>query len=168
MNFGTRMALFGGLKKAQNLPSGTTFVLPTAALRLRLRKRQAGRVPVSDNSTGRTSMLRKMSLAIAATLMMAGAAYADPIEGNWKTEAGSTAAITPCGGGFCITLKDGKHAGKKIGTFNANGGTYAGKITDPANDKTYTGKASVAGSTLKMSGCVLGGLICKTQNWKKL
>lgn len=113
-------------------------------------------------------MLRKMSLAIAATLMMAGAAYADPIEGNWKTEAGSTAAIATCGGSFCITLKDGKHAGKKIGTFNANGGTYAGKITDPANDKTYTGKASVAGSTLKMSGCVLGGLICKTQNWKKL
>ena len=38
--------------------------------------------------------------------MLTGAAYADPIEGNWKTEAGSTAAIAPCGGSFCITLKD--------------------------------------------------------------
>ena len=114
-------------------------------------------------------MLRKMTLAAAATLMMAGAAYADPIEGNWKTEAGSTAAIASCGGSFCITLKDGKHAGKKIGTFNADGDSaYSGKITDPANDKTYTGKASVAGSSLKMKGCVLGGLICKTQNWSKI
>ena len=114
-------------------------------------------------------MFRKMSMAVAATLMLAGAAYADPIEGNWKTEAGSTAAIASCGGGFCITLKDGKHAGKQIGTFNADGGNaYSGKITDPANDKTYTGKASVAGSNLKMKGCVLGGLICKSQNWSKL
>ncbi|RWG78207.1 MAG: DUF2147 domain-containing protein, partial [Mesorhizobium sp.] len=29
-------------------------------------------------------MSRKVSLALAATLMMAGAASADPIEGNWK------------------------------------------------------------------------------------
>lgn len=113
-------------------------------------------------------MLRKMSLAMAATMMLAGAAYADPIEGNWKTEAGSTAAIAPCGGSFCITLKDGSHAGKKIGTFDNDGGAYSGKITDPATDKTYTGKASVAGSNLKMKGCVFGGLICKTQNWTKL
>ncbi|PWK75704.1 DUF2147 domain-containing protein [Aminobacter sp. AP02] len=114
-------------------------------------------------------MLSKMTVAVAATLMMAGAAYADPIEGNWKTEAGSTAAIASCGGSFCITLKDGKHAGKKIGTFNADGGSaYSGEITDPANDKTYAGKASLAGSNLKMKGCVLGGLICKTQNWSKI
>lgn len=114
-------------------------------------------------------MLRKMSLAMAATVMLAGAAYADPIEGNWKTEAGSTAAIASCGSSFCITLKDGKHAGKKIGTFKADGGSaYSGEITDPANDKTYNGKASLAGSSLKMKGCVLGGLICKTQNWSKL
>ncbi|TIX21279.1 MAG: DUF2147 domain-containing protein, partial [Mesorhizobium sp.] len=32
-------------------------------------------------------MFRKMSLALAATLIMAGAAWADPIEGNWKTQA---------------------------------------------------------------------------------
>ncbi|MEJ6781413.1 MULTISPECIES: DUF2147 domain-containing protein [Phyllobacteriaceae] len=114
-------------------------------------------------------MFGKMSLAVAATMMLAGAAMADPIEGNWKTEAGSTAAIETCGGSFCITLKDGKHAGKKIGTFKADGdNAYSGKITDPANDKTYSGKATLAGSNLKMSGCVLGGLICKSQNWKKL
>ncbi|QPC87248.1 DUF2147 domain-containing protein [Mesorhizobium sp. NBSH29] len=114
-------------------------------------------------------MLRIASLAAVATMMMAGAAYADPIEGNWKTQTGATAAIVGCGGSYCITLRSGPHNGKKIGTMKpAGGGKYAGKITDPANDKTYSGKATLSGSSLSMSGCVLGGLICKSQNWSKL
>lgn len=115
-------------------------------------------------------MFRKLSLAVAATMLMAGAAYADPIEGNWKTQSGETAAIGDCGGGaFCITLKTGKHAGKQIGKMTAGGeGSYAGSITDPADDKTYKGKAKVTGSAMKMSGCVFGGLICKSQDWTKL
>jgi uncharacterized protein (DUF2147 family) len=114
-------------------------------------------------------MFRKLSVAIAASMMMVGAAYADPIEGDWKTDKGSTAGISACGSGFCIKLKTGDHAGKSIGSFKANGGNkYSGKITDPETDKTYSGKATLAGSSLKMSGCVLGGLICRSQNWKKL
>ena len=114
-------------------------------------------------------MLRKVCVAAVATLMLAGIAYADPIEGNWKTQSGSMAAIGSCGGSFCITLKTGQHAGKKIGTYKASGGSkYTGQITDPANDKTYSGKAALSGSSLSMSGCVFGGLICKTQTWTKL
>ena len=96
-------------------------------------------------------MFRKLSMALAATLMMAGAALADPIEGNWKTQAGETAAISSCGGSFCITLKTGEYAGKSIGSMKATGdGSYAGTITEPANDKTYSGKATLSGNSLKM------------------
>lgn len=113
-------------------------------------------------------MLRMISMAAAATVMMAGMAFADPIEGNWKTQSGETAAIGSCGGAYCITLKTGKHAGKSIGKMNASGGgKYAGSITDPADDKTYKGSATLAGSSLKMRGCVLA-VLCKTQNWSKL
>ncbi len=113
-------------------------------------------------------MLRKMSLALAATLVMAGTALADPIEGNWKTQSGETASIAG-GGSFSITLKTGKHAGKKIGSLKAaGGGKYTGSITDPASDKTYSGKATISGSKMKMSGCVLGGLFCKSQTWTKM
>lgn len=113
-------------------------------------------------------MFRKLSLAVAATLIMAGAAWADPIEGNWKTASGATAVISGSGS-FSITLKTGKHAGKTIGSFKSTGeGKYAGTITDPENDKTYNGKASISGKSLKMSGCVLGGLICKSQTWTKM
>ena len=113
-------------------------------------------------------MFRKMSLAIAAMTMMAGAAYADPIEGNWKTQSGETAAINGCGGGFCIQLKTGDHAGKSIGKMSPSGdGAYKGSITDPADDKTYSGSAKLAGSSLKMTGCALK-IFCKTQTWKKM
>ncbi|WP_315919497.1 DUF2147 domain-containing protein [Mesorhizobium sp. SP-1A] len=114
-------------------------------------------------------MFRKLSLALAASLIVTGAALADPIEGNWKTASGATAAIAGSGGAFAITLKTGKHAGKRIGSFKATGDAgYAGTITDPESDKTYNGKASLAGSSLTMKGCVLGGLICKSQTWTKM
>jgi uncharacterized protein (DUF2147 family) len=47
----------------------------------------------------------------------------------------------------------------------SGGGKYSGSITKPQNGKTYSGKASLSGGSLKMSGCVLGGLICESQNW---
>ncbi|MGB3386934.1 MAG: DUF2147 domain-containing protein [Pseudaminobacter sp.] len=113
-------------------------------------------------------MSRISSMVFAAAVMLAGAAYADPIEGNWKTQSGETAAIGGCGSAFCITLKTGKHAGKQIGKMTASGeGNYAGSITDPADDRTYKGKGKLNGSSLKMSGCVLGGLFCRSQNWSK-
>ncbi|QDC03051.1 DUF2147 domain-containing protein [Mesorhizobium sp. 8] len=113
-------------------------------------------------------MFRKAGMALAAILIVTGSALADPIEGNWKTQSGETASIAG-GGSFSITLKTGKYAGKTIGSLKAAGDNkYAGSITDPATDKTYSGKATISGATMKMSGCVLGGLICKSQTWHKL
>jgi uncharacterized protein (DUF2147 family) len=110
----------------------------------------------------------RTTLAILALLVSAGVACADPIEGDWRTQSGETAAIGDCGGGFCITLKTGKYKGKGIGKISAQGdGRYAGSITDPATDKTYSGKASLSGGSMSMKGCVLGGLICKSQTWTK-
>lgn len=147
---------------------GTAFVLAGAGLALPLRKGQEGGPEPATTHREVDKMFRKMSLALAATLIMAGAAWADPIEGSWKTQSGETATIGG-GGSFSITLKTGKYAGKTIGSLKAAGDNkYAGNITDPANDKTYSGKATLTGTTLKMSGCVLGGLICKSQTWHKL
>lgn len=112
-------------------------------------------------------MLRTIAIALSASLMLAGAALADPIEGNWKTDSGETARIVASGGGFSITLRTGKYAGKRIGQMNASGGgKYKGKITDPADDKTYSGNATLNGNSLAMQGCVMA-VFCRTQNWKR-
>lgn len=113
-------------------------------------------------------MIRKMTFAAAMVLATASGAFsAEPIVGNWKTASGETAAIAPCGGGYCITLKTGKHAGKKIGNMSGAGDSYSGEITDPANDKTYSGSAAISGASLKLQGCVLK-VLCKSQTWTKM
>jgi uncharacterized protein (DUF2147 family) len=114
-------------------------------------------------------MLRKTILAAAAVFAFSlSAAWAvEPIEGNWKTQSGETAAITNCGGAYCVTLKTGKHSGKQIGKMTGTGDKYKGSITDPANDKTYSGSASISGSSMRMRGCVLG-VLCKSQTWTKM
>ena len=113
-------------------------------------------------------MIRKLitaaALVAAFTLPVLAA---NEIEGNWTTQSGETAAIKPCGAAMCITLKTGKHAGKQIGSMSGENGRYRGTITDPADDKTYKGKASIKGSSMKMSGCVAAGLLCKTQTWAR-
>ncbi len=114
-------------------------------------------------------MLRNALLATATlfAISLSPASAAEPIEGNWKTQSGETAAISSCGGAFCVTLKTGKYSGKQIGKMSGAGDKYTGSITDPANDKTYKGSASLSGSSMKMKGCVLG-VLCKTQTWTKM
>lgn len=112
-------------------------------------------------------MIRTLITAGALVAAMATPALADPIEGNWKTKSGETAAISSCGGSYCVTLKTGKHSGKRIGKMTGSNGSYSGTITDPANDKTYKGSASISGKTLKMKGCVLA-VLCRSENWSKL
>ncbi|MDR9776991.1 DUF2147 domain-containing protein [Rhizobium hidalgonense] len=112
--------------------------------------------------------MKRMSIVIAALAAIPTIAHAeDPIIGNWKTELGDTTAITSCGGGYCITLKSGKHAGKQIGTFKGRDGSYEGRITDPDANKTYDGSVTVSGNALKLKGCVLK-VVCESQTWPRL
>jgi len=92
---------------------------------------------------------------------------AEPIVGNWKTASGETAAIAACGGSFCVTLTTGKHAGKRIGKMDGSDNDYSGEITDPSEDKTYSGYGTVSGNSLKMKGCVMS-VFCKSQTWTRL
>jgi uncharacterized protein (DUF2147 family) len=108
-------------------------------------------------------LLAAALFAAMATLVQAG----EPIEGNWKTASGETAAIAACGGSFCVTLKSGKYSGKRIGKMQGSGSDYSGEITDPSEDKTYSGYATVSGSKLKMKGCVMS-VFCKSQTWSRL
>ena len=114
-------------------------------------------------------MIRKLITAAAlAAAFTAPAFAAEPIEGLWKRmKTGTIINFAPCGGGFCATVKNGGNAGKSIGTMAGTGGRYKGKLTDLETNKTYTGKASVKGNTMNLSGCVAGGLICKTEAWAR-
>ncbi len=48
-------------------------------------------------------------------------------------------------------------------------GTYEGTVTDyTRNGREFTGKGKLQGDTLLVSGCVLGGLICRSQDLKRI
>jgi len=110
--------------------------------------------------------MKRMAILATMALVAGLAQAAEPIEGSWKTASGETAMIASCGGSFCVTLKTGKHAGKKIGTLAGTAGSYSGEITDPEDDKTYSGSGTIKGDTLQMRGCVLK-ILCKSQTWTR-
>ncbi|THK39703.1 DUF2147 domain-containing protein [Ensifer sp. MPMI2T] len=113
-------------------------------------------------------MIRTLLVAAALACSAASSVLAaEPIVGNWKTASGATAEIAPCGAAYCVTLKTGKYAGKRIGNLAGTDGSYSGEITDPESDKTYSGSGAVNGNSLKMKGCVLR-VLCKSQTWTRL
>lgn len=127
--------------------------------------------------------MKTFLLAAVMALTTTAAAVADPIEGLWQTQpddgAVAIVSIAPCGGAFCGTIVktfkgQQEYASPNIGKqivrsmAPAAGGGYAGQVWRPANNKIYQGKATISGSSMKLSGCVAGGLICKSQTWTKL
>lgn len=109
----------------------------------------------------------KAAALAAAFTFTASLALADTIEGKWKTQSGETAAITKCGGSFCITLKTGDYSGKSIGRMKGTNGKYKGTITKPSTGKKYSGSAKIKGGTMKMKGCV-AYVLCETQTWRRM
>jgi uncharacterized protein (DUF2147 family) len=126
----------------------------------------------------------KKFLMTAGFVLLAGAAFAaDPVEGVWQTQEDDGAyahvTIAPCGAAFCgvisRTFKDGaeyqsENLGKQIviDMVAQGDGTYDGKVWRPSNDKIYIGGIELNGDSMKLAGCVAGGLICKKQTWSRV
>lgn len=127
--------------------------------------------------------MKKLMMAATVLGAMAGVALADPIEGMWQTETDEGAyalvQMAPCGANFCGTIDrtfnaDGEYASDNIGKtlvidMAADGsGKYKGKVWRPSNDKIYIGKIALSGDSMRLSGCVAGGLICSKQTWSRM
>ncbi|KIC39596.1 DUF2147 domain-containing protein [Leisingera sp. ANG-M7] len=127
--------------------------------------------------------MKHLLAGMAVAVGLAGAAAADPVLGVWKTQAddGSYAHIrmAKCGAAVCGKIartfnSEGEYKSPNIGKtlvidMVPNGdGSYEGKVWRPSNDKIYIGKMDLAGSSLALRGCVVGGLICSKQTWTRV
>lgn len=113
-------------------------------------------------------MIRKLLLSAALLACTSIAAQADIIEGNWKRPTGTIVKFQACGAStYCAVVQSGTHKGKQAGSMKGANGTYRGTLTDLDVNKTYKGKAKISGNSAAMAGCVLGGLICKSETWIK-
>ena len=130
--------------------------------------------------------MRGAAVAIVLAFWAGAALAGDPVEGTWKTLPDDNGdfgyvVFAPCGERLCGTLTksfDSKGAptaspniGKKIvwDMLDRGKGHYdSGKIWAPDRDKTYASVMDLKGDTLSVAGCILGGLICRSQKWARV
>ncbi len=120
--------------------------------------------------------MKKLLLA-ASMIFAAGAAFADPVEGIWKTKPDDNGnfghiQVKPCGNAFCgVLIKAFDGAGKELDSPNVgkqiiwdmvaygDGAYDDGKVWSPDRDKTYNSEMQLTGNSLAVKGCVMG--ICR-------
>lgn len=123
-------------------------------------------------------------------------ACAADVMGKWLTEEGkATVAISDCGGALCGTivalkepndpdtgqpLTDKRNADPSkrdrpligvqvmLGMKPAGTDLWKGPVYNAEDGKTYSGSLMIQdGNTLKLQGCILGGVICKATLWTR-
>jgi uncharacterized protein (DUF2147 family) len=135
--------------------------------------------------------MTRMFFAALVALSAAGPAAADPA-GVWTTPKAKV-RISDCGGGLCATIialkeptdekgqpkldRDNADASKRgrpivgisvLSGMKRDGDRWLGQIYNPEDGKTYKAyMTEQGGGALKVQGCALGGLACKTQIWKR-
>ncbi|MBP0617353.1 DUF2147 domain-containing protein [Jiella mangrovi] len=110
------------------------------------------------------------SLILAAALAASFATpslAAEPILGKWRAPGGGIVSVSNCGNNFCATVITGEHKGKSVGRMSGSAGQYTGEVTDPRDDRTYSGTARVTETKLELTGCALK-VFCKTQVWVRV
>ncbi len=136
-------------------------------------------------------MIRRTALAAfaaAAGLFAGSASLADTaIDGVWRNPKNSVhvkiaacGANAACGNVIWASEKARRDSlegsGKELvglqlfrDFVHQASGNWKGKVFVPDINATFNGTAvQVDGSTLRARGCLVGGLLCKTQVWRKI
>lgn len=119
-----------------------------------------------------------LTLAAIGFALASGPAVAADVNGTWVRDTGAShVKFGPCGSAICgniVWLKPGIETPAKIGqrifsNMKPDGANaWSGSAFNPEDGKTYTGKMTLSGSTLTTSGCVMGGMICKSTTWTRV
>jgi uncharacterized protein (DUF2147 family) len=127
-------------------------------------------------------MIPNASLLIFLALAAQAAPHA-PIEGLWKNPIGSAIiAVAPCGNAFCGKVVWASARGQKevakttshvVGTLvltdvRPKGNGWAGKLFIPDDNIHVSAKLQLlSAARLKLTGCAVAGLFCRSQIWTR-
>jgi uncharacterized protein (DUF2147 family) len=143
----------------------------------------------------RTTRVVAVSTIVLALSAVAPAHAADPV-GTWLTgDKKGKVKIANCGGAICGTLswlaepndpdthqpktdKNNKDASKQdrpligvaivLGMKPVGGDKWEGQVYNAEDGGTYTGSFTMTNAnTALLKGCVMGGLLCKSQTWTR-
>ena len=127
------------------------------------------------------------ALALASALAAAPALAQEPI-GTFVSQSGDTRVrFAPCGNQICGTIvsvrgqtRDEKNEDASLRGRNlvgvrmitmrpAGANAWQGTLYNFQDGKTYNGRMSMPNAnSMSLSGCVLGGLICRSQTWTRV
>ena len=125
-------------------------------------------------------ILIALLLPLCATAQQPGPPH--PLDGVWQTGArnGSWGIVrfAPCGAAYCGTLTGGGGANVDPQYFGTvlvrdmvwDGSAFTGgTLEDVENGAIYRARLRFRGpDRLRVSGCILGGVICGGQTWTRL
>lgn len=129
--------------------------------------------------------MRGAALAILGALVTP--ASAQDVAGTWSAESGrSRVQVAACGSARCGTIvwtaarvldvnnpdparKDRELVGLRIiSDARQQGDSWIGQLYNPLDGRTYQGRMRLTGPReLELSGCVMRGLICRSQTWTR-
>lgn len=116
------------------------------------------------------------ALVVASAISVpAFSASAEITSGIWSREDGNARVrISPCGASLCaINVWIRNPGSEKVGdklVLNVkptSAGTLEGTAFDPQRNLRFSSKITFSGDRMTTSGCVLGGLICKSSGWTR-
>ncbi|MDF7777266.1 DUF2147 domain-containing protein [Sphingomonas sp. AOB5] len=131
--------------------------------------------------------IRLISLfACTALLSAAAPPQADGLQGEWRNTKNTVhLKVAPCGTAMCGTVTwagDEQRADARKGSGRdligsvilrdlrrQNDGTWRGKVFVPDINTNASGTVTIVnGNMIRVSGCTVLGLVCKTQHWHRL
>jgi len=133
------------------------------------------------------SMMKPL-LAVVALMALGAPALAQSPVGTFASQTGDTRVrFSDCGGQICGTivsvrgqatdeknenasLRSRNLVGVRMITMRPNGANaWQGTLYNYQDGKTYNGRMTMpSANSMSLSGCVLGGLICRSQTWTRV
>jgi len=103
-------------------------------------------------------------------------ANTDDIFGDWVRDDGAARVrVATCGANVCATntwIKDPAGQKEKVGdrlvfTIKPEDDAWAGSAYDPQRNLSFSAKLKASGSNMMTTGCVVGGLVCRSTQWTR-
>ncbi len=95
--------------------------------------------------------------------------------GEWRIADGTAnVSIRPCGVNLCGFVSWSKEGDNVVGkevliSMRPNGAIWSGTVVNVRDGQKYMARMSLQDDqTLKVEGCVMGGMICGGQQWARV
>jgi uncharacterized protein (DUF2147 family) len=117
-----------------------------------------------------------LAFALLLASAVPAAAAPDDIFGTWmRGDGAARVRMAACGDAICATniwIKDAAGQNENVGDrlvfkIAQNGDGWSGSGYDPKRKLNLSATLKATGDKMTTTGCVLGGLICRSTNWTR-